>query len=39
MALDVALAKHFIEVGSLFTAVGVDLVLLADAVAGLRKAF
>ena len=39
MALDTAQARRFIENGSLFTAVGVDLVLLADAVARLRSEF
>ena len=39
MALDPAEARRFIGQGSLFTAVGVDLVLLADAVAGLRAEF
>ncbi|NNF73311.1 MAG: 4-hydroxy-2-oxo-heptane-1,7-dioate aldolase [Rhodobacteraceae bacterium] len=39
MALDVDAAKRFIELGSLFTAVGVDLVLLADAVDQLRGEF
>ena len=39
MALDPAAAQRFIAQGSLFTAVGVDLVLLADAVARLRRQF
>ncbi len=39
MALDVDAAKRFIDLGSRFTAVGVDLVLLADAVADLRAKF
>lgn len=39
MALDPASAKAFIARGVNFTAVGVDLVLLADAVASLRRAF
>lgn len=39
MALDPAVARHYIDNGSVFTAVGVDLVLLADAVAELRGKF
>lgn len=39
MVLNVAGAKRFIERGSKFTAVGVDLVLLAEAVRGLRQEF
>lgn len=39
MALDPIAAKRFMDKGSLFTAVGVDLVLLADAVAHLRAQF
>ena len=39
MALDVTEARNFISRGVDFTAVGVDLVLLADAVAKLRLAF
>lgn len=39
MALDPAVARHYIDNGSVFTAVGVDLVLLADAVAELRSRF
>lgn len=39
MVLDVPEAKRFIEFGSKFTAVGVDLVLLAQAVRGLRDQF
>lgn len=39
MALDIDAAKRFIALGSMFTAVGVDLVLLADAVADLRRQF
>lgn len=39
MALDLGAAKHFIDKGALFTSVGVDLVLLADAVARLRSEF
>ncbi len=39
MALDVDMAKHFMAKGALFTAVGVDLVILAQAVADLREQF
>ncbi|MEM1428982.1 MAG: HpcH/HpaI aldolase/citrate lyase family protein [Pseudomonadota bacterium] len=39
MALDPASAKDYISLGSTFTAVGVDLVLLAEAVATLRAEF
>lgn len=39
MVLDVEEAKRFIDLGSKFTAVGVDLVLLAQAVRGLRAQF
>ena len=39
MALDPVEAKTFISKGSLFTAVGVDLVLLADSVARLHSEF
>jgi 4-hydroxy-2-oxoheptanedioate aldolase len=39
MALDVDMAKHFMAKGALFTAVGVDLVILAQAVANLREQF
>jgi 4-hydroxy-2-oxoheptanedioate aldolase len=39
MALEPAAAKSYMTMGSLFTAVGVDLVLLANAVAGLRGEF
>lgn len=39
MALDPEAAKRYMRKGSLFTAVGVDLVMLADAVATLRSAF
>ncbi|MEW9919351.1 HpcH/HpaI aldolase/citrate lyase family protein [Marimonas sp. MJW-29] len=39
MALDPEEAKHFMGKGSRFTAVGVDLVLLAEAVAALRARF
>lgn len=39
MALDHASAKAYIDQGVLFTAVGVDLVLLAEAVKALRQGF
>lgn len=39
MVLDVPEAKRLIALGSMFTAVGVDLVLLAQAVRGLRAQF
>lgn len=39
MALEAKAAKNYIDKGSVFTAVGVDLVLLADAVAALRDQF
>lgn len=39
MALDVQDAKRYMTVGSRFTAVGVDLVLLADSIAALRARF
>ena len=39
MVLDIDEAKRFIALGSRFTAVGVDLVLLAEAVRGLRAHF
>lgn len=39
MALDPGVARHFISKGSSFTAVGVDLVLLANAVEALKQEF
>lgn len=39
MALDPVEARRYIGMGSIMTAVGVDLVLLADAVAALRERF
>lgn len=39
MALDISVAKGWLEAGSNFTAIGVDLVMLAQITESLRSAF